>query len=120
MELANFTGRTVHAIQQDFYAKAITKNLTAITSARVNQKIQECSSGRKHQVMLNFTQALSLMKKRIVRLLSSDPTVLLTYIHQALTQMTEIVRPDRHFPRYRSSKKPAKLKDFHFCYKRTP
>lgn len=119
MELANFTGRTVHAIQQDFIAKAVTKNLTAITSAYARQEIQERSLGRKHEVMLNFTQALSLMKSRIVRLLSSDPEVLLAYIHQAFTKMVEIVRPGRRFPRYRSTRKPVKLKDFHFCYKRT-
>ena len=72
--IENFTGKSVRAIQQDFYLKIFLLNLTAIAVAPVNETLEEeyhdpdiANKGvYMHQV--NYTEAFYTVKESIISL----------------------------------------------------
>lgn len=94
-ELGNFTGKSVHAIMQDFHAKIASTNLTALMSHKADSDSSEKSRRR-----VNFSYALSRMKDNIVRLLTvTDPRKLFNDLIELFRRTREQVRPHRSVPR---------------------
>ena len=102
VEIENFSGKSALSIKQDFYAKILAMNLTALLANHANETIQKKTQHRRLKYQINFAQALSKMKHKIVLLiLQSQPnaTNSLKTVSTYLGQTIEAVRPGRSTPR---------------------
>ncbi|MEY6434085.1 transposase, partial [Thioalkalicoccus limnaeus] len=109
-EIENFSGRTVHALQQDVLAKVLTLNLTALLVWLAQWMTKRLYQARRHRYQVNFANALSKMKDNVVRLLALDPPPgLLERLLGAMASEVEAIRPDRSFPRAITSSKPKRF-----------
>lgn len=98
VELENFTGKSVHAVMQDFHAKIVTTNLTALLVHQAQSELPPTE--RLYAVRVNFSHAVARMKDTIVRLFtSSNRHQILTAFLDLLRRTVEPVRADRSFPR---------------------
>jgi len=101
-EIENFSGKSALSVKQDFYAKILASNLTSLM-VRASQK---CVKKKSKKLILdykvNFAQALSKMKHRLILLLRNMNNDLIQAIRktmQYISQTTEAVREGRSFPR---------------------
>lgn len=118
LQVENFSGKSVHSVYQDFHAKVISKNLTAVIATTTREEIIEKSRALKYDHQINFAQALSNMKDTIVLLFNRPMEmigVLISKIRKIFIQTTEAVRPNRKFPR----RHRVKQKRFFLEYKTT-
>jgi hypothetical protein len=102
IQIENFSGKSVHSVYQDFHAKMVSKNLTAIIASTTKEAIAEKSKHLVYSHQLNLAQALAHMKDSIVLLfIRSEKKVkhLVEKIRKLLVQTTEGYRPDRKYPR---------------------
>ena len=100
LELEQFSGHSVLAIQQDFHAKVLSKNLTSLLVSSAQEHVNEKTAHRKHPYQVNFTRAISRMKHNIVRLfLASEPGKQLERLIRLMASSYEAVRPRRSFER---------------------
>ena len=112
LDLENFTGKTPHAILQDFYVKVFLSNLCTFVTLEQELKIEndEHNKGKRLPYRLNRTFALSnfkdlpiyiFLKKKIKQALEAFNLL----IQKALSP----VRPNRSFPRRSSPRKLSKI-----------
>lgn len=116
IEIENFSGKSVLSVYQDFHAKVFSKNLTAVLSYPLMDKIKLESRHKQYCYQLNFTQALSRMKDAIILLFTKiQPVVeeMIDKLHELFLKTVEPIRPGRKFPR----KKKIQRKVFYPCYK---
>lgn len=101
VEIENFSGKSVLSIKQDFHAKILAMNLTAIIARHAENTIQKTTKHRKLKYQINFAQALSKMKHKIVLLIITRKEFmhLLKDIANHMAQTIEAVRPGRSTPR---------------------
>ena len=102
LQVENFSGKSVHSVYQDFYAKFFSKNLTAVIATTTKDEIIKNSEGLKYLRQINFAQALSLMKNTIVLLFERSyekVSIIIEKIRTIFIKTTESVRPNRKFPR---------------------
>jgi len=100
LELEQFSGLTVLAVEQDFHAKIFSKNLTSLLVNAAQHCVDKQTAHRKRRYRVNFTRALSRMKHQIIRLLTlPDVASRLEQLIQLMAQTTEAVRPERSYPR---------------------
>ena len=62
MNMEQFSGKTAHAVEQDYYAKVLTMSLCAIYSFPIEEKIRgenQAEKKRKHKQQLNRTHAMA-------------------------------------------------------------
>jgi hypothetical protein len=100
LQIENFSGKSVEAIRQDFYAKQVAHNLTAILAMGAQAQVDDRLLGGKHPYKVNFAQALSGMKNQIIHLLREVnilPRILA--LLERCAQNIEACRPDRRFMR---------------------
>lgn len=116
LEVENFSGTSVLAVYQDFHAKVLTANLTAILARPAQAMVTLGDAEKKYSYQINMTNALSKMKDTVVLLFQR--TTLLPLLHdlwQVLIKTIEPIRPGRSYPRI----KRVKPKKFPMCYKPT-
>jgi hypothetical protein len=116
MELENFTGKTALSVYQDFHAKVLLKNLTAILALPVNDNLNQSTNPRKYDYQVNFTQALSRCNETLVTLFScsrSKIKILIEGLFKLFQQTVEPVRPGRKNPRNHR----IKLRKYYPAYK---
>jgi len=116
LEIENFTGKSVLSVRQDYHARILSLNLTAIAVFAAQRHSDQTLPQRQYRYQINFAQALSTMKDTIVKCLYGLISMhgfaqLVETIRQALT----IIRPGRHFER---KKRSGASRKFHPCYKR--
>ena len=102
VEIENFSGKSALSVKQDFHAKILAMNLTAIIAMHSNESIQKTTKHRKLKYQINFAQALSKMKHKIVLLIlksREDISTMLKEISNYFTRTIEAVRPGRTAPR---------------------
>ena len=117
VEIENFSGRSALTVQQDFHAKILALNLASMTAWVAQAIADQRYRHRRLRYQVNFANALSLMKNRLVRLLlGANPIELCNYLTRQMAAIVEPIRPDRSYPRNIRSQK---LQGFHGCYKRT-
>lgn len=117
IEIENFSGKSVLAVYQDFHAKVLTANLTAILARPAQEVVTQDSAEKKYLYRVNMTNALSKMKDTIVWLLhdlSLVPRMLIS-LWQLMIKTIEPIRPGRSFPRIMR----VKFKKFPVSYKPT-
>lgn len=100
LELENFTGKTVHSIEQDFHARIFVMNLTAVLTHPVQDALDRDPQERMHRRQVNFAYALSCMRKTMVHIFyDKKPYQLCRKLMTLFKATVEPVRPGRSFPR---------------------
>lgn len=100
LEVENYSGLSVEAIQQDIHAKVLTKNIAAIAIIEVDVIAKAKYDHRKRHYKINFTYALSQLKDNIIRfiMLISPPGLMDEFIH-IIACAVNAFRPERKFVR---------------------
>lgn len=96
-----FSGKTVHAIQQDFFAKILSKNLV-VMFAETSQVIADNKTERKTwHYQINITAAVALLKNKMVKLIFKPGRLKkkLQWLIERIAGYSNAVRPDRSFER---------------------
>ena len=72
LELENFSGKSVFAVKQDFYANALLENLRSLFAHEAEEKLKENKNKKKYEYKINRNLSLGFLKDEIVHLLLSD------------------------------------------------
>ena len=115
IEVENFTGKTVRAVKQDFFAKVFMMSLCADLAFPIEDKVKKESkeSSNKHPKKINRTSAFEMLRKISIGLfLKNVIKKALDFFDDIVWKTTEIVRPNRKISR---KKKPKRL--YHMNYK---
>jgi len=102
VEIENFSGKSALSVKQDFYAKMVAMNLTALMAMAAQKTIEKKTQHHQLTYQINFAQAVSKMKHRIVYLIQqahSNITLFITRTIQYISQTIEAVRDGRSVPR---------------------
>ena len=106
-------------MQQDFYTKVVASNLTSLMVNASQKIVKKETAELKLKYSINFAQALSKMKHRIVQLILNYERKIRGLIDRTLSYISktiESVRPGRRAPRKLKNIK----NDIHFpAYKST-
>jgi len=110
IEIEAFSGRTARSVRQDFHAKVFMMNLCATLSypieERVKKEYHEEKTGNKYSQKMNNTNAISLTKDNLIRLLYVFKESKIKLFFQAFDKIIEstreVVRPQRNFSRKKS------------------
>ena len=117
LAVEGWSGKSVLSVYQDFHAKVLSKNLTAILIHQAQEELDNKASTRKYSYQINFTQALSKIKDTIVVLFQkADLSELIDSLLELFKVTTEPMRHGRKFPR----NKKVKPKKYRMCYKPIP
>ena len=112
LQLEAFSGKTAHAVKQDFFAKVFMMTTTAVLAFPVEERIKREveDSQRKYDNKINRTNALSMFRE------IASPVFIKKIIKPALLAFddilkatTEIIRPNRKVPRKKIKKKPPSM-----------
>jgi Transposase DDE domain len=102
VEIENFSGKSALSVQQDFHAKILAMNLSALMAMAAQKTASKKTAHCRLRYQINFAQALSKMKHRIVRLIlqsSKDIEHLIRRTVHYVSQTIEAVRAGRSAPR---------------------
>jgi hypothetical protein len=114
VEVENWSGKSALTIAQDFHAKVLALNLTAVLARAAQNVIDECRRNDVHPKQVNMTHALCAMKGALVHLLTrTNPLELLRRLIEIFARTVEPVRPGRSYPR----RKGPRLHGYHMAYK---
>jgi hypothetical protein len=108
LDLANFSGRTPHAILQDFYVKIFLSNLCSLVTLEQELKLEEehKKGEKKLKYRVNRTFALSTFKDLpIFIFLKRKLKQALDVFYSLIKKRVSPVRDDRSFPRRTSIRK---------------
>lgn len=112
LDMENFTGKTPHAILQDFYVKVLLSNLCTLAMLEKEIQLEDNNQkgGRKHKYQLNRTFAISNFKDLpIFIFLKQKIKLALDAFNQIVQRALSPVRPNRSFPRRSSPRKLSKM-----------
>ena len=82
LEVENFSGKSVLAVKQDFYAKMMTYNLEALVANIALVKVKEETKQCKCDYAMNHAQALSRLKGIWVKLMRRPVALFSDFIMQ--------------------------------------
>ncbi len=102
LEIENFSGKSALSIKQDFYAKIVASNLTALMEIQAQEIVSKRTKSLRRSYQINHAQAISKMKHRIVTLLlnsSGDIKRLIEQTAEYISKTIEAVRGGRSYPR---------------------
>lgn len=117
LEVENFSGFSVEAVQQDIHAKVLTKNIAAVAILEANVLAKEKYLQRKREYRINFSYTLSQFKDNIVRFITGMiPTDMYSEFIEGISRAVNAVRPERKFER---KLEKINKKRFAIAYKRT-
>lgn len=117
IELENFSGKTAHAVKQDFHAKVFLMTLCAAYAHPIEDKVTEeykADLNRKHDQKINRTNALSMTQDILMAIfIRKKFEKALKAFDNIVENTREIIRPNRSVPRNNRIKKP-----YYMNYKR--
>ncbi len=119
LEVENFSGKSVRAVKQDFYAKMMTYNLEALLAKAAEPKIKKETAHCKYEYAVNHAQALSRLKGvwvKVIKLPNQCLAGFITQLVDIVVACRESIRPDRSYARDFVGKKKSR---FPVAYKRT-
>lgn len=110
LEIQNFSGETVTAIKQDFYASIFLSNMAALAKHDANEAITERNKDKdlKYEYKVNTNILVGKLKDRLILMLLEPNPVKRTALYQKI--MEEIsanvvpIRPDRSYPRRKGAR----------------
>ncbi|MEM7018901.1 MAG: IS4 family transposase, partial [Pseudomonadota bacterium] len=107
-EIDNFSGKSVRAIRQDFFAKVMSLNLTMMFAQTAQDEVAKKTASCKRTYQVNFAQTLSKMKHSVVQLIFEVDRprleALIDRLLKYIARTIEMVRKQRKFPRKVSQK----------------
>jgi len=118
VEIENFSGKSALSVKQDFYAKVLTTNLTAMVANAAQKQVDKATTHRKHDYQVNFAQALSKMKNTLVELLLISTQKLQNRLKLLIDYMACTIEPIREGRSYSRPKSKMKNRIFYCNYKR--
>jgi hypothetical protein len=114
IELENFTGKSVEAVKQDFYARIFMLNLTSMLAFPVQDLIDTNHKDCKYSYQISWTQALAKMKNvGILLFIRETITPIIVKLQKLFLWSVVPIRPGRRFPR----KSRVQQRRFAFAYK---
>lgn len=102
VEIENFSGKSALSVQQDFYSKIVSTNLTALMVMGSQKIVSKKTKHGKLKYHVNFAQALSKMKHHLVYLIRHAHKNIVGMIKKIvfyISQTIEAVRNGRTAPR---------------------
>ena len=102
VEIENFSGKSVLSVQQDFYAKIVTSNLTKLMAIAAQEKVEKRTQDLELDYQVNSAQALSKMKHQFFVLILNAHRDILQSIERIIDYISltiEAVRKGRSAPR---------------------
>ena len=114
VDVENWSGKSALSIFQDFQAKVLTLNLTAVLASTAQESVDARCRDDLHAKQVNMTHALCAMKGALVRLLTcANPVTFLRRWIEIFANTVEPVRPGRSNPR----RKGPRLHGYYMAYK---
>ena len=114
VEVENWSGKSALTIDQDFHAKVLALNLTAVLVRTAQEIVDDRGRDAVHPKQVNMTHALCATKGALVRLLTrGNPLELLRRLIEIFARTVEPVRPRRSYPR----RKGPHLQGYHMACK---
>lgn len=95
LEIENFSGKSALSVQQDFYAKILAMNLTALMTRAAQVIVNTKIKHRKLSYQINFAQAASKMKHKIICLILHAGTEVKRLIEQTIAYISKTVEAAR-------------------------
>jgi hypothetical protein len=109
LEIENFTGKSVLAVRQDFYATVLTSNIQGIIQWELHEEIETENrhAARKYQYRLNKNVSIGLLKDTLVTLLMEhgDLQEFYTEMKDQMKRHRVPIRPGRRKPRTRKTRR---------------
>jgi hypothetical protein len=101
LDLEHWSGETVEAVRQDFFAAVLLANLETLLQGPAQAHLTQVSGARRHKAQVNRANSYHALKTRLVELLASDEPVeeVLRRLQQWLVGSPVAVRPGRTVPR---------------------
>ena len=105
MQVESFSGLTVNAVLQDFYATVMIANLHAVLIKDAQKSIDKKEIKRKYPMKVNKNKSFGRLKIKIVALFlkTTDVPTILEELHDYFTQNTLPERKGRTFERLRKN-----------------
>ena len=107
VEVENFSGKTTHAIEQDFHATVLTGNIRALLAEEAEEEEEQTYIGKhKYNYKINKNISISILKDEIVVALlnpEKDLNIFCEQIKKAMKKSTIPIRPERRFTRIRKT-----------------
>jgi hypothetical protein len=113
LKIGNLSGKSVLAVQQDFFAHVLMFNLTSMFIAPIDEKLKITTKTNKWDYKVNRTRALAKMREiGIVMLFRDSIHCIIQRLHNLFIKRPTEIRPHRTFPR----KKYRNKIPFSFAY----
>jgi len=119
VEIENFSGKSALSVKQDFYTKVLTTNLTSIIANAAQVQVDKETAHRKHNYQVNFAQAVSKMKNKVVELVIISSHYLQETLKVLVEYMACTIEPIRKGRSYKRKKSKMKNKLHYSSYKRS-
>lgn len=109
VEVENFSGKTTHAIEQDFHATVLAGNIQALLTEEAEAEEEKKYRGKyKYDYKINKNISIGILKDEVVKALFSPERNLEIFCEQmkkAMKKSTITIRPGRKFAHIRKSQK---------------
>ncbi|MEN9021403.1 MAG: IS4 family transposase [Verrucomicrobiales bacterium] len=110
IEVENWTGKTVHSVEQDFQARVVCQNIAVFLSQASQATLDRIMAGHKHTYKINIKRALGLIRDQFVQMMTGTRKAFMEAAEKLasrLPQSASLVRPGRSFPRKSPRRIPA-------------
>ena len=111
--MENFSGKTAHAVKQDFHAKVFLMTLCAAYAHPIEDRVVEeykADQNRKFDQKINRTNALSMTQDILIGVfLRNQFEKAIEAFDKVVSGTREIIRPGRSNPRKQRPKKPYSM-----------
>lgn len=106
LQLEEFSGLTVCAIEQDYAASVLVQNLQRLVEQQCTTCVSLISSRRRHRYQVNRAVSFAALKEAVPWLLMEKEVVwILLALQRTFEQHLEPVRPGRLYPRTQKHKR---------------
>jgi hypothetical protein len=104
LQLESFSGLTVHAVLQDFYATVMMTNLHSILIKDAQQTVENTMKHRKYPMKVNKNKSFGKLKVNLVSLfVNNDVEAILQKLHAHFIRDVIPIRKGRSFERVRKN-----------------
>jgi hypothetical protein len=107
IEVENFSGKTIHAIEQDFHATVFAGNIRALLAEEAQAEEEQIYRGKyKYDYKINKNISISILKNEIVEVLfdlERDLEMFCEQMKKAMKKSTIPIRPERKFAHTRKT-----------------
>jgi hypothetical protein len=104
LQLESFSGLTVNAVLQDFYATVFMTNLHSLLIKHAQQTVSNTMTDYKYPRKVNHNKSLGRLKRRLILLfIEQDPEPLLRELHELFIKETVPIRKARSYLRVKKN-----------------